>query len=99
MLASFHRRMARVYQDMTRIDVAVDDGSFATNPVLGEVLSAVRRSGGRVHFVGLLSDGGVHSHIRHLEALCAMAAEQDIPVRIHALTDGRDCPPPSGADL
>lgn len=88
-----------VYQDMTRIDVAVEDGSFATNPVLGEVLSAVRRSGGRVHFVGLLSDGGVHSHIRHLEALCAMAAEQDIPVRIHALTDGRDCPPHSGADF
>lgn len=88
-----------VYQDMTRIDVAVEDGSFATNPVLGEVLSAVRRSGGRVHFVGLLSDGGVHSHIRHLEALCAMAAAQDIPVRIHALTDGRDCPPHSGADF
>ncbi|WP_291440151.1 2,3-bisphosphoglycerate-independent phosphoglycerate mutase [Desulfovibrio sp.] len=88
-----------VYQDMTRIDVAVEDGSFAANPVLGDVLSAVRRSGGRLHFVGLLSDGGVHSHIRHLEALCAMAAAQDIPVRIHALTDGRDCPPHSGVDF
>ena len=88
-----------VYQDMTRIDVAVEDGSFAANPVINDVLAAARRSGGRLHLVGLLSGGGVHSHIRHLEALCGMAAGQDIPVRVHALMDGRDCEPHSGVNF
>ncbi|MDD4702234.1 MAG: 2,3-bisphosphoglycerate-independent phosphoglycerate mutase [Desulfovibrio sp.] len=88
-----------VYQDMTRIDVAVEDGSFATNPVINDVLAAARRSGGRLHLVGLLSGGGVHSHIRHLETLCGMAAGQDIPVRVHALMDGRDCEPHSGVNF
>ncbi|WP_304473623.1 2,3-bisphosphoglycerate-independent phosphoglycerate mutase [uncultured Desulfovibrio sp.] len=88
-----------VYQDMTRIDVALEDGSFAANPVLGELLAAVRKSGGRLHLAGLLSDGGVHSHIRHLEALCDMAARADVPVRIHAIMDGRDTDPKSGADF
>ena len=88
-----------VYQDMTRIDVAVEDGSFTANPVINDVLAAAKRSGGRLHLVGLLSGGGVHSHIRHLEALCGMAAGQDIPVRVHALMDGRDCEPHSGVDF
>ena len=88
-----------VYQDMTRIDVAVEDGSFAANPVLTDVLEAVRRSGGKLHLAGLLSDGGVHSHIRHLEALCAMAHKAGVPVRIHCLMDGRDRDPHSGVDF
>lgn len=86
-----------VYQDMTRIDVALEDGSFAANPVLGGLLAAVRKSGGRLHLAGLLSDGGVHSHIRHLEAICDMAAQAGVPVRIHAVMDGRDTDPKSGA--
>lgn len=86
-----------VYQDMTRIDVALEDGSFAANPVLVELLAAVRKSGGRLHLAGLLSDGGVHSHIRHLEAICDMAAGVGVPVRIHAIMDGRDTDPKSGA--
>ena len=88
-----------VYQDMTRIDVAVEDGSFAANPVINDVLAAARRGGGKLHLVGLLSGGGVHSHIHHLEALCGMAAGQGIPVRVHALMDGRDCEPHSGMDF
>ena len=87
-----------VYQDMTRIDVALEDGSFFQNAVLRDLLDAVRASGGVLHLAGLLSDGGVHSHIRHLEALCRMAAEAGVPVRIHCFMDGRDTPPQSGAD-
>lgn len=85
-----------VYQDMTRIDIALEDGSFAANPVLADLLARVKRSGGRLHLAGLVSDGGVHSHIRHLEALCAMAARAGVPVRIHCIMDGRDTDPKSG---
>ena len=86
-----------VYQDMTRIDVALEDGSLFHNPVLLDVLEKTRRSGGRLHLAGLLSDGGVHSHINHLVALCAMAFAAGVPVRIHCFMDGRDTPPQSGA--
>ena len=86
-----------VYQDMTRIDVALEDGSLFHNPVLQDVLEKTRRSGGRLHLAGLLSDGGVHSHINHLVALCAMAFAAGVPVRIHCFMDGRDTPPQSGA--
>ncbi len=86
-----------IYQDMTRIDLAVEDGSFATNPVLTDLLTRLQTRGGRLHLAGLLSDGGVHSHIRHLEALCAMAHTAGVPVRIHCFMDGRDRDPRSGA--
>ena len=86
-----------VYQDMTRIDVALEDGSLFHNPVLQDMLERTRRSGGRLHLAGLLSDGGVHSHINHLVALCAMAFAAGVPVRIHCFMDGRDTPPQSGA--
>ena len=85
-----------VYQDMTRIDIALEDGSFAANPVLTDLLSRVKRSGGRLHLAGLVSDGGVHSHIRHLMAICAMAHKEGVPVRIHCIMDGRDTDPKSG---
>jgi len=88
-----------VYQDMTRIDVALEDGSFAANAVLTNLVESVRQSGGRLHLAGLLSDGGVHSHIHHLEALCAMAHKAGVPVRIHCLMDGRDRDPHSGIDF
>ena len=88
-----------VYQDMTRIDVALEDGSFAANAVLTRLIESVRQSGGRLHLAGLLSDGGVHSHIHHLEALCAMAHKAGVPVRIHCLMDGRDRDPHSGVDF
>ncbi len=85
-----------VYQDMTRIDLAVQEGDFARNPVLCDVLARVKKNGGRLHLTGLLSDGGVHSHIRHLFALCDMASAAGVPVRIHAIMDGRDTDPKSG---
>ncbi|MBQ7617526.1 MAG: 2,3-bisphosphoglycerate-independent phosphoglycerate mutase [Desulfovibrio sp.] len=87
-----------VYQDMTRIDLAVEDGSFAQNTVINDLLAKIKASGGRLHLAGLLSDGGVHSHIRHLVALCKLAAQKEVPVRIHCIMDGRDTDPKSGVN-
>ena len=84
-----------VYQDMTRIDVAIEDGSFATNPAISDLLRKTRESKGTLHLVGLLSDGGVHSHINHLFALCELAKKAGVPVLVHCLLDGRDTPPDS----
>ena len=87
-----------VYQDFTRIDLAAERGEFAANPVLAGVMDAVSGTGGRLHLCGLLSDGGVHSHIRHLVALLEMAAVRGLgrQVFVHAFMDGRDTPPSSG---
>jgi 2,3-bisphosphoglycerate-independent phosphoglycerate mutase len=85
---------AVVRQDLKRIDDAVADGSFARNEVLVAAMTGARR----VHLVGLVSDGGVHSSLEHLEALIAMAREQGVPdLVIHAFTDGRDTSPTAGA--
>ena len=85
---------AVVRQDLKRIDDAVADGSFARN----EVLIAAMSDAPRVHLVGLVSDGGVHSSLEHLEALIAMAGERAVPdLVIHAFTDGRDTSPTAGA--
>jgi 2,3-bisphosphoglycerate-independent phosphoglycerate mutase len=85
-----------VYQDMTRIDMALEDGSFAKNPVINGCFEAARKSGGKLHLLGLLSDAGVHSHIDHLFALLDEAQKAGIPTRVHAFTDGRDTAPDSG---
>jgi 2,3-bisphosphoglycerate-independent phosphoglycerate mutase len=88
------------YQDLMRISVAIRDGSFFRNPVLLKVMGEVRRTGQRLHLMGLLSDGGVHSHNSHLVALLEMAKRQDLrpdQVVVHAILDGRDTPPRSGA--
>jgi 2,3-bisphosphoglycerate-independent phosphoglycerate mutase len=88
------------YQDLMRISVAIRDGSFFRNPVLLKVMGEVRRTGKRLHLMGLLSDGGVHSHISHLVALLEMAKQQGLDssrVMVHAILDGRDTPPRSGA--
>jgi len=88
-----------VYQDLTRITKAIQDGSFFTNPVLLECIARTKAAGGRLHLAGLLSDGGVHSHNTHLYALLDLARRQEIrDVFIHAILDGRDTPPKSGAD-
>ncbi len=86
-----------VYQDMTRIDVAVETGELAANPALLDLIASVKQAGGRLHFAGLLSDGGVHSHISHLGALMDIAASHGVDVRVHAFMDGRDTSPTSGA--
>jgi 2,3-bisphosphoglycerate-independent phosphoglycerate mutase len=88
------------YQDFMRITVAIRDGSLFRNPVLLKVLGELRRTGHRLHLMGLVSDGGVHSHISHLVALLDMARQQGLSadqVVVHAILDGRDTPPRSGA--
>ena len=86
-----------VYQDITRIDESIKDGSFAENSALKTAFETARKSGKRIHLLGLLSDGGVHSHIRHLKALLNMAKAAKVSdVTVHAFMDGRDTPPDSG---
>jgi len=88
-----------VYQELTRITKAIGDGSFFTNEALNAAVSHVQERDSSLHLVGLLSDGGVHSHIDHLKALIELAAARKIRrVFIHALLDGRDVPPRS-ADI
>jgi len=86
-----------VRQDLTRIDDAVEDGELAENPALRDAFAAARKSG-RVHLLGLVSDGGVHASMGHLRALIELAADHGVPdVVLHAFTDGRDTLPDSGA--
>jgi 2,3-bisphosphoglycerate-independent phosphoglycerate mutase len=85
---------AVVMQDLTRIDEAAERGEFVSNDVLRAAFSDVER----LHLIGLVSDGGVHSGWSHLEALIRMGAELDVPdLVLHAFTDGRDTLPTSGA--
>ncbi len=85
-----------VYQDMTRIDISIEDGTFQQNPVLLDLLGSIKAAGGRLHLMGLLSDGGVHSHINHLQSCIALAKAHGVPAVVHAFLDGRDTPPTSG---
>jgi 2,3-bisphosphoglycerate-independent phosphoglycerate mutase len=83
-----------VWQDLPRISNAIEDGSFFNNEVLLKTFEYAKKNNKPVHLLGLLSDGGVHSHISHLFALMKMAKEAGIPeVYIHAFTDGRDVEP------
>jgi 2,3-bisphosphoglycerate-independent phosphoglycerate mutase len=85
-----------VYQDITRIDAAIRSGEFFKSPELRLLMEAGRKS--RLHFMGLLSDGGVHSHQRHLYALLKMAREHQVSeVFVHVFLDGRDTAPTNGA--
>jgi 2,3-bisphosphoglycerate-independent phosphoglycerate mutase len=85
-----------VYQDLTRINKAIADGELKQNDVLQEAFRKARR--GRLHFIGLVSDGGVHSHYRHLLALADAAREAGVEqILVHAITDGRDASPTGGA--
>ena len=85
-----------VPQDLLRIDLAIRDGSFFDNPVLVGAADAAKRAGATLHLLGLVSDGGVHSHERHLIALLELARRRGVPrIAVHAFTDGRDTPPRS----
>ncbi len=88
-----------VYQDLVKINKALEQGTLKDNQVLGAVFDKIKNSKGKLHFIGLVSDGGVHSHIDHLKGLCKLVAAKDLSRRlyIHAFTDGRDCDPESGA--
>ncbi|MBX5476857.1 MAG: 2,3-bisphosphoglycerate-independent phosphoglycerate mutase [Clostridia bacterium] len=83
-----------VYQDLTRIDRAIAEGRLADNPALRRVLEAAR--GARLHIWGLVSDGGVHSHMRHLLALLDVVAREGVETYVHAVLDGRDTAPTEG---
>jgi 2,3-bisphosphoglycerate-independent phosphoglycerate mutase len=88
-----------VYQDLVRINRAVEDGSFFQNPVLLEAVKRARAGSGTIHFMGLFSDGGVHSHVEHLHALLELARREGVPrAFVHAFLDGRDTPPRSGLE-
>ncbi len=88
-----------VYQDLVRINSAIADGTFFENRTLLDLFETVASGDSACHLFGLLSDGGVHSHIRHLFALVDMAEKSGVEdLYIHAIMDGRDTPPKSGAD-
>jgi 2,3-bisphosphoglycerate-independent phosphoglycerate mutase len=85
-----------VFQDLCRISNAIKDGSLASNPVLVKACEQAKTA--RLHLLGLVSDGGVHSHIDHLIGLVRIAYEAGVrDICIHAITDGRDCSPTSGS--
>lgn len=88
-----------VYQSITRIDKAIEDGEFAKNDVLLDTFNYVKQKDSALHLFGLVSDGGVHSHQRQLNAIIQEAKNNGIErVYIHAFTDGRDVAPDSGAE-
>ena len=84
-----------IYQDLTLIHRAIEDGGFFSNPVLRDTLAQAQRSG-RLHLMGLLGNGGVHSHQRHMEALVEAARREKVEsIFLHLFLDGRDTPPAS----
>lgn len=86
-----------VYQELTRINKSIREGDFFENPTLKEAFQLAKDTEKSIHFMGLVSNGGVHSSQEHLHALCKMASDFQLEhVFIHAFTDGRDCDPKSG---
>jgi 2,3-bisphosphoglycerate-independent phosphoglycerate mutase len=86
-----------VYQDLVKIHLSIRNNELHKNEVLLTALQHAKKENKNVHFIGLVSDGGVHSHINHLKALVDICEEQELSkVFIHAITDGRDCDPKSG---
>ena len=86
-----------VYQDLVKIHLSIRNNELHKNEVLLAALQHAKKENRNVHFIGLVSNGGVHSHINHLKALVDICEEQELSkVFIHAITDGRDCDPKSG---
>jgi len=89
-----------VYQELTRISKSIADGDFFQNPAFLQAVENCKANGSALHLMGLLSDGGVHSHNTHLYALLELAKRAGLErVYVHCLMDGRDVPPTSGADF
>lgn len=87
-----------VYQDLVRINKAVEDKELDANPVLNEAINYAQQNNKNIHLIGLLSDGGVHSHIEHLKGLLTIAANHKVNnIFVHAFTDGRDTDPKGGS--
>ncbi len=88
-----------IYQELTRITKSIQDGDFFENPALVDAMDHARDNGKQLHVMGLVSDGGVHSHITHLYALIEMAKRRGLDqVYVHCFMDGRDVPPTSGKE-
>lgn len=86
-----------VYQDLVKINLAVENNTLANEPAIKDAFSYAKTYNKKVHFIGLVSDGGVHSHINHVKGLCSIANQYGLKdVYVHAFTDGRDCDPKSG---
>lgn len=86
------------YQDLVRVNLAVKEGTIKDNKILQKAFKRAKDGNGRLHYIGLLSDGGVHSHQKHLYKLIEIAKEAGVPkTYIHAIMDGRDTPPKSGS--
>jgi len=86
-----------VAMDLGQIELAIEDGSFFDNAALVDFAGALTASGGTAHLMGVVSDGGVHGHLDHIAAAARALRDRDVPVVIHAITDGRDVAPRSGA--
>ena len=85
-----------VYQELTKITKSIEDGDFFTNPELISAIENCKKNNSKLHILGLVSDGGVHSHIRHLYGLLELAKRRDFEdVYVHCFLDGRDTPPAS----
>jgi len=88
-----------IYQDMTRIDISIEDGTFFDNATLKTLIAKTKAGSGRLHLMGLVSDGGVHSHQNHIYALLEMAKREGLEqLFVHVFLDGRDTPPSSGLE-
>ena len=85
-----------VMQDLPRIDMAIKENTLKDNEVLNNMIAALHKTNGVCHLMGLMSDGGVHSHINHIIALAKILNDNNVKVAIHAYMDGRDTPPSSG---
>ncbi|MEL7211422.1 MAG: 2,3-bisphosphoglycerate-independent phosphoglycerate mutase [Pseudomonadota bacterium] len=84
-----------VAMDLGQIDLAIEDGTFFENEAILGFIETLKKTGGTAHLMGLLSDGGVHGHVSHIEAAAKMIADAGVPVVFHAITDGRDVAPKS----
>ncbi len=87
-----------VYQELERINKAIREGSLETNPTMQDLIQNAKKNGKKVHVLGLLSDGGVHSHINHITEMVQILSRNQIEGYVHAFTDGRDTDPKGGAD-
>lgn len=90
-----------VYQNLVKLNIAAETGTLGTQKVITDTFDYIKTTGKKLHFIGLTSDGGVHSHINHLKGLLTAAHQHglDENVFVHAFTDGRDCDPHSGKTL
>jgi len=87
-----------VAMDLGQIDLAIEDGSFFENPALLQFIATLKETGGTAHLMGVVSSGGVHGHINHMQAAVSALTDAGVPVTLHMVTDGRDVAPKSAID-